>query len=118
MTWLLVIAGVIANATASVLVKLNSPGAMDLRAPLSILHQWRLILAVGCYGLAFLAYAATVMRLPLNVAHPISTAGAIVLVGISSATLFREPFTPAHVVGYSLLLAGIVALAFARGGRV
>jgi multidrug transporter EmrE-like cation transporter len=116
MTWLLVIAGVIANAAASVLVKMSSAGSVDLRNPLTILQEWRLILAVACYGFAFVAYAAAVMRLPLNIAHPIATAGAIVLVGLASAFMFKEAFTPAHLVGYGLLLAGIVALAFARGG--
>lgn len=116
MTWLLVFVGVLANAAASILVKASSSGSLSLRDPLALLLNWRLVLAVACYGLAFVAYAAAVIRLPLNIAHPISTAGAIVLVGLASAAIFREPFTPAHLIGYALLLGGIIALAVAQRG--
>lgn len=112
MTWLLLVVGILANAAASVLVKLSSSGPLVLSP--ALLMNWRLWLAAASYGVAFLAYAAAVTRLPLNVAHPVSTAGAIVLVGLCSALLIRETFTPLHWLGYSLLLAGIVVLALTR----
>lgn len=112
MTWLLLVVGILANAAASVLVKLSSSGPLVLSP--ALITNWRLWVAAASYGVAFLAYAAAVTRLPLNVAHPVATAGAIVLVGLCSALLIRETFTPLHWVGYSLLLAGILALAFAR----
>lgn len=112
MTWLLLVVGILANAAASVLVKLSSAGPL-LLSP-ALLANWRLWLAAASYGVAFMAYAAAVTRLPLNVAHPVSTAGAIVLVGLCSALLIRETFTPLHWLGYSLLLAGILVLAAAR----
>lgn len=111
MTWLLVAVGVVANAAASVLVKLSSNGPLTLADPWALATNWRLWLAAASYGVAFLAYAAAVTRLPLNVAHPVSTAGAIVLVGLCSALLIREAFTPLHWLGYALLLAGILVLA-------
>lgn len=117
MTWLLVILGVLANAAASVLVKLSSDGPLRLSDPVALVTNWKLVLAAASYGVAFLAYAAAVTRLPLNVAHPISTAGAIVVVGLASALMIREAFSPLHWLGYALLLAGIVALALAQGGR-
>lgn len=112
MTWLLLVVGILANAAASVLVKLSSSGPLVLSP--ALITNWRLWVAAASYGVAFLAYAAAVTRLPLNVAHPVATAGAIVLVGLCSALLIRETFTPLHWLGYSLLLAGILALAFAR----
>ena len=66
----------------------------------------------------FLAYAVAVQRMPLNVAHPISTAGAIVLVGLISAIVFEEGFSPLKLVGYGLLLGGIIALAISSSGQV
>lgn len=114
MTWLLVVVGVLANAAASVLVKLSSDGPLTLSDPWALATNGRLWLAAVSYGVAFLAYAAAVTRLPLNVAHPVSTSGAIVLVGLCSALMIRETFTPLHWLGYSLLLAGILVLAFAR----
>lgn len=112
MTWLLLVVGVLANAAASVLVKLSSSGPLVLSP--ALITNWRLWIAAASYGVAFLAYAAAVTRLPLNVAHPVATAGAIVLVGLCSALLIRETFTPLHWLGYSLLLAGIVVLALGR----
>jgi small multidrug resistance pump len=109
MKWLLIVAGILANASASVLVKLA------LRRPLvidaSLLTNWRLILAVGSYGLAFLLYAAAVSRLPINVAHPLMTAGAIAVVGVASVVVVGESFTVRHGIGYGLLAIGIFVLA-------
>lgn len=114
MTWLLIVVGVVANAAASVLVKLSSSGPLDLANPMALVTNGRLWIAAVSYGVAFLAYAAAVTRLPLNVAHPVATAGAIVLVGLCSALLIREAFSPLHWLGYALLLAGIVVLALTR----
>lgn len=114
MTWPLLIFGVIANAAASALVK-TAP-AIGSGGIVGLLTNWRLIVSLGCYGLAFLAYATAVQRMPLNVAHPISTAGAILLVGIISAAVFQEGFSGLKLAGYALLLAGIVALALASAG--
>jgi multidrug transporter EmrE-like cation transporter len=86
-----------------------APG--DFSDPIRIASNWRLLIALGFYGLAFLFYAAAVSRLPLNVAHPVSTAGAIVLVGLASAIIFREPFSVGTGLGYALVFAGIAVLA-------
>jgi small multidrug resistance pump len=109
MRWLLMLLGILANATASILVK------EALRRPLTLdpglLTNWKLMIAVASYGLAFLLYAAAVSRLPINVAHPIMTAGAIVLVGAASVFVLGETFTVRHGLGYGLLCAGIIVLA-------
>lgn len=111
MQWLLIALGVLANAAASVLAKLAPPLEPE-RGLVHLLENWRLLLAVACYGVAFLVYTAALQRLPLNIAHPVSTAGAIVLVGLCSALLFDEPFDLARIVGYLLLFAGICALLY------
>ena len=116
MNWLLLLVGIIANACASALVK-TAP-AIGAGGLVGLVQNWRLILSLGCYGAAFLAYAVAVQRMPLNVAHPISTAGAIVLVGLISAIVFEEGFSPLKLVGYGLLLGGIIALAISSSGQV
>ena len=65
------------------------------------------------YGGAFLLYAAALARLPLNVAHPILTSGAVATVALFSFFLFREPFHWTTGVGILLVIAG-VALITAR----
>jgi small multidrug resistance pump len=105
MQWFLILFGIIANATASTLVKTMAPTLMGT------LLDWRLTVSLGCYGLAFLAYAAAVARMPLNIAHPVSTAGAIVLVGMLSWLVFNKNFSAMRIAGYGLLLVGIAVLA-------
>lgn len=116
MKWALIVFGILANAAASTLVKSGSGVPLAL-TPSSIVANWRLILALGFYGIAFLLYAAAVARLPLNVAHPITTAGAIVLVGLVSAFVFRESFSVWRIAGYCVLLSGIAILALAPDVR-
>lgn len=113
-TWSLVVFGVLTNALASVLVKSAAQGQRNLPSPWGLLPDWRLLLAVASYGIAFLLYAKAVTRLPLNVAHPVTTAGAIILVGAASALLFREPISLGTILGYGLLLCGIVVLALSQ----
>lgn len=113
--WFIVIAGVLFNAAASVVAKTAPP--ISLAAPLDNFGNWRLILAVVLYGGAFLIYTAALQQLPLNVAHPVSTAGAIVLVGLASSLLFSEAFSPLRVGGYVLLVAGTCLLVLSEIGR-
>lgn len=112
MKWLLILFGILANGAASGLVK--AAGPLDLGAPLQLALNWRLLAAITCYFIAFVLYAAAVSRFPLNVAHPITTAGAVVLVGLISAVGFGEGFNRWQIAGYLLLLAGIAALALGR----
>lgn len=118
MKWLLLVAGVAANASASVLVKLamqpprRFPSLADPRAALG---NWPFWLGLGLYGAAFLLYAASLARLPLNVAHPVLTSGAIGAVAVLSVLIFREPVYWTTVLGLVLVVAG-VALLTARAG--
>lgn len=113
--WVIVIAGVLFNAAASMVAKTAPP--ISLAAPLGNFGNWRLILAVALYGGAFLLYTAALQQLPLNVAHPVSTAGAIVLVGLASSLIFGEPFTPLRIGGYVLLFAGTCLLLLSEIGK-
>lgn len=113
MNWLILLAGIASNASASVLVKLamQSP-----RTPPSLVRPWELLangplwLGLGCYGLAFVLYALALARLPLNVAHPTLTAGAIAMVALSSVVIFHEPLPWTAIAGLVLILAGVVLI--------
>ena len=95
MKWLILILGIAFNASASVLVKMamipprRFPTLYD---PLSLLTNWPFWLGLFLYGGAFLLYSAALSYLPLNVAHPILTSGAVATVAILSVIIFREPF--------------------------
>lgn len=116
MKWLIVILGIASNASASVLVKIamipprKFPSLSD---PMAALSNWPFWSGLGLYGAAFLLYAAALERLPLNVAHPLLTSGAVATVFLCSVVVFREPFYWTTVAGVVLVIAG-VALITAR----
>ena len=116
MKWLILIIGIAANASASVLVKMammqprKFPSASD---PWAALSNWPFWLGLGLYGAAFLLYAAALARLPLNVAHPVLTSGAVAAVALLSVLIFKEPFHWTTGVGILMVIAG-VALITAR----
>lgn len=116
MKWLILVLGIAANASASVLVKMammpprKFPSFSD---PMAALTNWPFWLGLGLYGSAFLLYAAALARLPLNVAHPVLTSGAVAVVALSSVLIFREPFHWTTGAGILLVIAG-VALITAR----
>lgn len=116
MKWLILILGIASNASASVLVKIAmSPPRKfpSLADPMAALSNWPFWLGLALYGAAFLLYAAALARLPLNVAHPVLTAGAVATVALCSAVIFREPFHWTTVAGIALVIGG-VALITAR----
>jgi multidrug transporter EmrE-like cation transporter len=116
MKWIILILGIAANASASVLVKIammpprRFPSPADPGAALS---NWPFWLGLALYGAAFLLYAAALARLPLNVAHPVLTSGAIATVAVLSVAIFREPFPWTTWLGIALVIVG-VALISAR----
>lgn len=119
MKWLILILGIVANTSASVLVKLamspprKFPSLDDsLR---TIIMNWPFWLGLSLYGLAFLLYAAALARLPLNIAHPILTSGAIASVALCSLLIFREAFYWTTILGIVLIIIGVVLISLRVG---
>lgn len=112
MKWLIVVLGITCNASASVLIKVAMTAAqgVSLKNPLALLSNWPLWLGLTLYGLAFLLYAAALARLPLNVAHPILTSGAVALVALYSLFIFHEPFHWTTIAGIMLVMAGVALI--------
>lgn len=116
MKWLILILGIASNASASVLVKMAMMPPRkfpSLSEPMAALSNWPFWLGLVLYGAAFLLYAAALARLPLNVAHPVLTAGAVATVALCSVLILREPFYWTTAAGIVLVIAG-VALITAR----
>lgn len=116
MKWIILLLGIASNASASVLIKMammpprKFPSLTD---PLASLSNWPFWLGLTLYGGAFLLYAAALAYLPLNVAHPILTTGAVASVALLSVIVFNEPFHWTTGAGIALVIAG-VALITAR----
>ncbi|MBQ0727312.1 MAG: EamA family transporter [Thalassolituus oleivorans] len=113
MKWLILVAGIATNASASVLIKMammpprKFPSLTD---PLAAMTNWPFWLGLVLYGGAFLLYAAALAKLPLNVAHPVLTTGAVATVAILSALIFREPFHWTTGIGILLVIAGVALI--------
>lgn len=110
MKWLILLLGILSNASASVLIKMAMMPPRrfpSLNDPLASLSNWPFWVGLFLYGLAFLLYAAALQRLPLNVAHPVLTAGAIAMVALFSITVFRESFHWTTGVGIALVIIGV-----------
>ena len=110
MKWLILFLGILSNASASVLVKMAMipPRRVpSLAEPMAALSNWPFWAGLALYGGAFLLYAAALARLPLNVAHPVLTAGAVATVALSSVLIFREPFHWTTGAGIALVIAGV-----------
>jgi small multidrug resistance pump len=116
MKWLILILGIMSNASASVLVKMammpprKFPSLDD--SVRSVIFNWPFWLGLSLYGVAFLLYAAALARLPLNIAHPVLTAGAIATVALSSMFIFRESFHWTTIAGILLVIIGVALITF------
>jgi len=113
MKWVILMIGIASNASASVLVKLamKPPRSFpSLREPMAALGNWPFWLGLALYGVAFMLYAAALARLPLNVAHPVLTAGAVAAVAICSYVIFKEPFYWSTFIGILLVIVGVVLI--------
>ncbi|MEI7993984.1 MAG: SMR family transporter [Methylococcaceae bacterium] len=114
MKWLILILGIVSNASASVLVKMammpprQFPGLDD--SIRSVVCNWPFWLGLVLYGMAFLLYAAALARLPLNVAHPILTSGSVAAVALCSLLIFREQFHWTTIVGILFVIAGVALI--------
>lgn len=110
MKWLILLLGIACNAAASVMVKLATMPPRrfpSLSDPWAALSNWPFWLGLVLFGGAFFLYAAALARLPLNVAHPIMTIGAVAVVALTSALLFREVFHWTTIVGILLVMVGV-----------
>ena len=113
MKWLILILGIAANASASVLVKMSTIAPRkfpSLTDPMAALTNWPFWLGLFLYAGAFLLYAATLERLPLNIAHPVMTSGALAAIVLCSSLIFREPFYWTTGAGILLVIAGVGVL--------
>ena len=111
MSWILLCIAALANAGASVIVKVSVDRhgqASVLIEPWSYLASIWTWFALFLYGLAFVLYTATLSYFPLGFAQPAVTSGGIILVSIAAVFFFDEDFHPNLVIGTGLVILGLV----------
>ena len=77
-----------------------------------MLNNWYLLCSLTLYFIAFLLYAVALIRLPLNVAHPLLTSGAISVVALCSLIIFHEPFYWTTTFGIFFVIVGVAMITF------
>jgi multidrug transporter EmrE-like cation transporter len=80
---------------------------------LSLLEQWltwQFIVALAIYGVATVMWVWVLRFIPLNVAYPVY-ALAFLIVPIASYFLLTEPIGLKHLIGGSLIVAGVFVMA-------
>lgn len=111
MKWLFLFLGLLANAGASVLIKVgvsrNFLLELSLAGVMTFLKNWPLLFGIVLYGMAFLLYMVSLAKLPLTVVHPTMTAGSIALVGLAAFFLFHERFSVTTIFGFAFILIGV-----------
>ncbi len=115
MKWIILFAGIVSNASASILIKVAVTHPRELPSisdPVGALNNWPFWFGLVLYGVAFLLYAIALTQLPLNVVHPVLTAGAIATVALCSYLIFHEAFQWTTTVGILLVIVGVVFITF------
>ena len=120
-TWSLVLAGVLLNAVAQLLLKSASStvGQMSLdwqqltaAAPRLLTHAglWS---GLTCYALSVLVWIVVLSRAEVSVVYPLLSIGYIVN-AIAAAMLFGEALTATKVLGIAIIITGVFVLTYSR----
>ncbi len=113
MKWLILVLGIAANVSTSVLVKMAMMPPRNFSSlgnPLGGISNWLLWPRIVLYGAAFLLHAAALARLSLNVAHPMMISVAVATAVLLSVMIFRERFHWTTEVGILFVITGMVLL--------
>lgn len=113
MKWLILLLGVVSNASASLLIKIavTPPRSFpSLSNPGAAFANWPFLLGIALYVVALLLYATALTRLPLNIAHPVFSSGAVGCVTLFSILILREPLGWRTAAGIVLVLGGVCLL--------
>ncbi|MCU1580502.1 MAG: hypothetical protein JWP19_2706 [Rhodoglobus sp.] len=113
--WLVLLLGVLLNASASILIKVSSMPPRKLPSfstPVSAwIGNWPFWVGIVTYGLAFLAYVYSLSLFPATVAHPIITAGGIALVATIAGLVLGESLSVLTIAGVIVVMGGVIMIA-------
>lgn len=114
MHWVILILGICSNALASVFIKVavSEPRKLiNFTDPISILTNWPFLGGLFLYVVSLLFYSISLTKLPLNVAHPVLTTGAVAMVAFMSVVIFKEYFNWLNALGIVFVMVGVALIA-------
>lgn len=117
-TFLLILAGVLLNAGAQLLLKAGvAPlGALSVDVhnlvptALRVLSQWPIVAGLGCYVVSVGIWIVGLSRVDVSVAYPMLSLGYVVN-ALAAYWLFGEALGPSRWFGMLLILGGVLVLA-------
>jgi multidrug transporter EmrE-like cation transporter len=117
-TFLLILAGVLLNAGAQLLLKAGvSPlGAISLEPATAlrtlgqVLSQMPILAGLACYVVSVGIWIVALSRVPVSLAYPMLSLGYVVN-ALAAWWLFGEMLGPARWGGIALILAGVFVMA-------
>ena len=115
----LLIAGVVANVIAQLLLKTGMRGLDVLYATVPVHEKIRMVAAnpyvwggVVFYGIGFLLYSIVLSRIELSKAYPVASVASIILVTVISIVLLTETINIQKIVGLLFAIIGIAILLY------
>lgn len=119
----LVLAGVLLNAIAQLLLKAGagSLADMELRAGNAAAIAGRLIFnapiiaGLGCYALSVIVWILALARVEVSVAYPMLSLGYVVN-ALAAWWLFNESLSGTRIAGIGIILVGVWLVARSSGG--
>lgn len=99
LSWLFVLMTIGLNTAASLLLKLST-GSSGPNGLLIVSGS------MVCYGLSFLSYYVCLRSLPVSVAYPVITGGAILAIVLMATPVLGEPMTGSKMLGAALVIFG------------
>jgi len=119
----LVLAGVLLNAIAQLLLKAGagSLAGVELRASNAAVIASRLIFnapiiaGLGCYALSVVVWILALARVEVSVAYPMLSLGYVVN-ALAAWWLFNESLSGARIAGIGIILVGVWLVARSSAG--
>jgi multidrug transporter EmrE-like cation transporter len=119
LTWCLLLAGVLLNAAAQLLLKaatrrsgelVADSGQISWAAVMHLLAAVPLWVGLACYGVSVVVWLGALSRVPVSVAYPMLSIGYVVN-AFAAVLLFGEALSVGKLAGIALICAGVITLA-------
>ena len=113
----LIFAGVMLNATAQILMKAgtNAVGHFEfsidniLPIGLKLATEWHIIAALFCYAISVVVWILALSRVPVSIAFPMLSM-AYVVNALAAWYLLGEAFNPTKLIGMAIIILGVVII--------
>ncbi len=116
-TFFIIVAGVLLNAIAQLLLKAGVTPLGQLHVDFSnllsttgrVLTQWPIVAGLGCYVVSVGVWIVALSRADVSLAYPMLSLGYVVN-AIAAWYLFGELLGPTRIAGIALILAGVFVM--------